>query len=115
MHGGAAAMNQVIHGDATETPACAAKSRHRRFCAAAVRNRLLEKFETCRIVNVRKEPSFLAVAPGNDPALSDSDLMIGTKMPPASRLLQACVLKEHVIRCSHEHDLDSKSSEVTHN
>jgi hypothetical protein len=85
MHGGAAAMNHVIHGDATAVPACAAKSRHRRFCAAAVRKRLLEKLETCKIVNVRNEPSFLAVAPGNDPALSDSDLMIGTKIPPARR------------------------------
>ena len=47
MQGGAAAMNHVSHGDDTATPACAARSRHSRFCAAAVRNRLDEKFDTC--------------------------------------------------------------------
>lgn len=47
MHGGAAAMNHVSHGDDTATPACAARSRHSRFCAAPVRNRLDEKLDTC--------------------------------------------------------------------
>jgi hypothetical protein len=47
MHGGAAAMNHVIHGLAMVTPAWLARSRHRRFCAAAVRKRLLEKLDTC--------------------------------------------------------------------
>ena len=48
MHGGAAAMNQVTQGLDSVTPACAARSRHSKFCAAAVRNRLLLKFDTCK-------------------------------------------------------------------
>ena len=46
-HGGAAATNHVSHGDDTATPAWAARSMHSRFCAAAVRNRLEEKLDTC--------------------------------------------------------------------
>ena len=40
-------MNHVSHGDDTATPACAARSMQRRFCAAAVRNRLELKLDTC--------------------------------------------------------------------
>ena len=108
--GGAAAMNHVIHGDDTATPACAARSRQRRFCAAAVRKRLDEKLETCSTVKTRKEPSFLLVSPGSEPALSESDLMMGMKMPPARALARGFACEA---ACSQFHARRRASRRVT--
>jgi len=47
MEAGAAPRNQVTHGLATVMPACAARSRQSRFCAAAVRKRIDENEDAC--------------------------------------------------------------------
>lgn len=55
-----AALNQVIHGEATMTPSSEASFMQSKFCAAAVRKSAEEWTEVCIWEWTRKDPSLSA-------------------------------------------------------
>jgi len=81
--GTTAATNHVLNAFGTMTPSCDARFRQRIFCAAPVMNIAEDPADAWSCEWTRNFPILPAVSPGSDPAVAESDLMIGTNIPPA--------------------------------